>query len=163
QPRGSGSRRIGPEGKSPGHFAIDDVLLCAARSMFPLHRQDMEVVTAIGSRSAASSGLVALRDRVRNQRSDGTLGFAGAHLPIKTVVLPFIAEGGLRIPRVLRVVVFVLRRGELLANANGRHFITAHSPIQDFLLARVGVEIPAMSIVDERYGRRPVPGPDVKN
>ena len=78
-------------------------------------------------------------------------------------MLPFIAEDGLGILRVLRVVVFVFRRHQLLANANGRHFVAANSPIQDFPLARLGVEIPPIGIVDKRYGRRPVLGTDVQH
>src|SRR6202453_3427403 len=99
----------------------------------------MEVVTPIGSRSAASAGVRAMSDGMRHQWSDGTLGFAGGHLPIETVMLPFIAEDSLRILRLLRVVVLVLRRGELLTNTNGRHLVAANSPIEDFPLARVGV------------------------
>src|SRR5580704_17729545 len=68
--------------------------------MFPLRRQDMEVVTAIRRRSAAPPGRIALSNRVRHQRSDGTQGFVGGHLPIETVMLPCIAEDGLGILRV---------------------------------------------------------------
>jgi hypothetical protein len=55
-----------------------------------------------------------------HQWPDGALGFALSSFPIKAIVLPFITEDFLGILVVLRGVVFLFRRHELLANANGR-------------------------------------------
>ena len=71
-------------------------------------------------------------------------------------MLAFIAEDLLRILVVLSGIEFLLRRHEFLANPDGRYFIPANSPVQNFLLARLGVEIPRIAFVDERYGRGPI-------
>jgi len=78
-------------------------------------------------------------------------------------VLPLITEDFLGVFVVLRGVVFLLRRHELLANANGGYFIPAYSPVQNFLLAHLGVEIPRITLVHERYGRGPILRADIQD
>jgi len=68
-------RRESHESKSFSHLAIYDVAFSSARAMFPLQRQDTEVITAVWSESAFPAGIT-LSDRRCHQRSDGTLGFA---------------------------------------------------------------------------------------
>src|SRR5450759_3322531 len=103
----------------------------------------MVIVTAVrGGGSAVSAFGIALSNGRRHQRPDGALGFAISSFPIKAIVLPFITEDFLGILVVLYGVVFLFRRHEFMANANGRYFILANSPIHNFFLARLGVEIP---------------------
>ena len=78
-------------------------------------------------------------------------------------MLPFITEDFLGILGVLCGVIFLFRRHELLANTNGRYFIPANSPEQNLFLARIGVEIPRITFVDEGYGRGPILRTDVQN
>jgi hypothetical protein len=70
-------------------------------------------------------------------------------------VLAFIAVDFLGVLTVLRGIFF-LGGCQFLGNAHGRHFITADSPEQNFLLARVGIEVPHIAMVDEWYRCRPI-------
>src|SRR4029077_3790542 len=111
--------RIGREGETVCHLAICNVTLRAARAIFPLTSQDVKIVTAIRSRSARRALGIALSNCRCHQWSDRTLGIALAGFPIKAVVLPFITEDLLGILAALRRV-FLFRRRQFLANADGR-------------------------------------------
>src|SRR5271165_4542365 len=122
----------------------------------------MEVITAVRSRSAVSPGGITFSDGGCHQRPDGALGFARSCRPIKTVVLAFITENLPSILVVLRLPKFLFRRSELLANTDGRQFVAANSPVQNFLLACLGVEVPrVIALVYERYGCGPVLRADI--
>ncbi len=122
----------------------------------------MVIVAAVRSRSAVLAFGIALGNGRCHQRPDGALGFAISSFPIKAIVLPFITEDFLGVLVVLCGVVFLFRRHQLLANANGRHFIPANSPVQNFFLACLGVEIPRIAFVHERYGRGPILRADIQ-
>src|ERR1700678_1719146 len=143
-------RRIGHESKSIGHFPVYDVTLRATWAVFSLTSQNAKIVTLVGSRNARLALGVALCNCCRHQRSDGALWCPVRSFPIEAVVLPFITEDFLGILVVLGGVVFLLRRHEFLANANGRYFVLANSPVQNLLLARLRVEVPRISMVHER-------------
>ena len=70
-------------------------------------------------------------------------------------MLPFVAEDFLAVLAVLRGI-FLFRRHQFLANANGRHFIPPNSPEQNFFLARIGIEVPEIAFVHQWYGRGPI-------
>ncbi len=149
-------RRVGHESEPTGHFALGNEVFRSAGGVFSLASQAVVIVTAEGSGSAGAAGSKALRRRRRHQGPDGALGFARGSFPIKAVVLSFITEDLFGVLVVVLGGVFLLRRHQLLANANGREFIPPNSPENNFLLARLGVEIPPLAVVHERYGRGPV-------
>src|ERR1700678_1452041 len=155
-------RRIGYKREPRSHFAVCEITLGCARRFFSLPRQYVVIVAAIRSRSVIPALGVALSNRRRYQRSNRAWGFAAHSLPIKAVVLPVITEDFLRVLVVLSRVFF-LRRHQLLTNLDRRHFIPAHSPVQNLSLTRFRVEIPRTAFVHQRYGRRPILGADIQN
>src|ERR1700722_5260155 len=109
----------------------------------------MVIVTAVRSGSTVLVFGIALSKGRRHQRPDGTPGLARSSFPIKAIVLAFVAESFLSILVVLQGVVFLFRSREFLANANGRDFILANSPVHNFPLASIGVEIPGITSFHE--------------
>ncbi len=154
-------RRKRHEGKAVRHLAVDDVALRATWTLFPLLRQDMEVIAAVGSRCAVFDGGGAGDGRC-HQRPNGAQRFARCRFPVKTVVLPVITQNLLRISISLGVVLLLLRRHEFLANANRRQFIPPDSPEQNLLFARLRIEIPGVAYLDERDRRGPILRADVQ-
>ena len=105
---------------------------------------------------------VALGQLLRHQGPQGALGLAGNRFPIQTVTLSFSTEDGLREFAVPQGEVCLLRRHEVLADAEGRGLVLPNPPVQDLLLTRLGVEEPCSPLLDERNGRRPVLRADVE-
>ncbi len=120
----------------------------------------MKVVTAIGSWSAFLALGKTSGDRVRHERTYRALRLAIRGFPIKAILLPGIAEDFVRILAVLRRV-FLLRRCQFLANANGRHLIPANSPVQDLFLSGLGVEVPRLTLIHQRNWCRPIMRADI--
>src|SRR4029077_5547806 len=135
--------------------------LRAAWSIFPLSRKNMEKVAAVRSWWAALAFGIALSNGRGHQRTDGALRLVLGSFPVKTIALAFITEDFLGVLIVLGGIVFLLRRHQLPANVNCRYFIPANSPVQNFSLARDGIEIPQITFIQERDGRRPVVCTDV--
>src|SRR5208283_958708 len=135
-------RWIRQESEPLGHLAVYDVVLRAAWATLSLTRQHTVIVAPVRSRSAVSPSGIALSHGCCDQGPDGALGFASSNSPIKAVVLPFITQDFLSVTGVLRSIEFLLCRHQFLANANGRYFIATNSPVQDFSLTLLGIEVP---------------------
>src|SRR5579859_4361271 len=107
-------------------------------------------------RSAISASAIAVNNGRRQQRPDRALRFALSRFPVEPIMLPLVAEDFPRVFVVLGRARFLFRRHQFLANTNRRDLILANSPEQNFLLARVGIEIPRMVSVHQRYRRGPI-------
>ena len=71
-------------------------------------------------------------------------------------MLPIVAEDFLRVFAAVLIRVFLLRGHQFLADADCRQLIPPNAPIQNFFLARFGVEVPRVTFLHERYWRRPI-------
>src|SRR5580700_2413816 len=122
----------------------------------------MKIVAAKRRGSALSASAISIHNRRGQQRPDGALGLALGSFPVQSIVLPLITVDFHRVLAVLRRVIFFFRRHQLLANTNRRYLILANSPEQNFLLARVGVEVPRVAPVHQRYRRGPILRADIQ-
>src|SRR5580704_5606892 len=156
-------RRIGHKSETLSHFAIDDVVLRPAVSSFSLTRENAVKVAAERSRDSVLVFWISLGDSGADEGANRTLGFAVCGLPIKAIMLSFIAEDFLRVLVMLRSVVFFLRRRQLPANYDRRHLIAPDAPEQNFFLGRARVEIPHGPFVHQWDWRRPILGANVQS
>src|SRR5271166_2580572 len=154
--------RICHEGESTRHPSRDDVALRSAASILSLTIKDVEEVTPIWDGRAFTIAGISLGHCLGHERSDRTLRLAFSYLPVEAVVLPFLAEDLLRVFMIL-LPEFLFCRCQLPASLNGRHFIKANPAKQDFLLSRLGIEIPDLALVNERYGARPILVPYIQS
>ena len=104
---------------------------------------------------------VALGNGRGYKRPDGALRFAVRSLPVQAVVLPRFTENFAGKLIAVRGTEFLLRRHQLLANADGRQLIAANAPVQNFLLSCFGVEKPRAAFIDQRYGSGPISCTDI--
>src|SRR5580658_6088542 len=147
---------ISDEGEALGHSAVHDVILCASGRMLTLARQNMKEIAAIRSRRAGFAFLVTLGNGRSNQGPDRALGLIVRNLPVKAIVLAFIAEDLLGVLVVLQGVVVLLRSHKLLADTDGRVLVAAYSAEQDLHLSGLGVEKPGIAFHPERNWCGPV-------
>src|SRR5579862_982714 len=148
------------ERKAVFHLSVYLVALRATRSILALTDENMEIVAAEGRRSSVAGLGIGLGNSRRYQRSDKALRFALGRFPVQAVVLPFITVN-FRGILAMRSQVFFLRRRQFLTNADSRHFIPAHAPVQNFLLPRLGVEIPHAAFIHQRDRSRPILRADI--
>src|SRR5215469_7546386 len=112
--------------------------------------------------------VVALAVSEREHGTDRTRGFVLSGLPIEPVVFAFGAHEercvrARRSPVVSSRGILPLRAHKLLENFDGIVFISADAPVEDFLHARLCIEIPApAAIFLDGYRKGPVIRSDVE-
>src|SRR5438132_1585120 len=85
-PGGSVLRRISDHTETAHHFPLDQIIVGAARRIFPLSGENLVVVTMVRNRLAGSA-LVSLRSGMSHQRTKGTWLLVRLGLPIEAIAL----------------------------------------------------------------------------
>src|SRR5713226_6612208 len=143
--RGAVLHRVGDEGKSRGHLAIDDVVLGSARCMLPSACEDAEHIP-IEWNMLANLIRWEILARVSDERIDRASELIASTMPVQTVVPAFIADQFLG--ELLGLVnwrarkILFLRVDQIAAGVHGGNFISADAPKNDLVFARGRVEIP---------------------
>src|SRR6266446_6312286 len=89
--RGAVLHRVGDEGKSRGHLAIDDVVLGSARCMLPSACEDAEHIP-IEWNMLANLIRWEILARVSDERIDRAIELICSTVPVQTIVSAFIAN-----------------------------------------------------------------------
>src|SRR5664280_3869220 len=138
--------RIGDECEATRHLAIHDVAFGATLGLSALSRQDPVVVAVERLRSIVFAS-IALAGGIGYQGANRALGLPLGNLPIKSVLLAFIANellrvlvDGIAIMRLLKIIVLSI--GQDPTHANGCHLILTDTTEEDFLHSGLAVEIP---------------------
>ena len=142
-------RGPGHDRKAFGHLPVDDVFLGAARSVWTLRSQQLEIVAVEGAPFAALvfRGPVAFFDRCGTERAERARRFTRAGFPVETVLLAGFADDLLRV--FTKAVAVPIRRNLLSlcvddgkAGLLHRQLIAADPAVENLLLASARVETP---------------------
>src|SRR6266851_4470496 len=163
QTRGVVLDRVGDEGETRGHLRIDDIVLGAARGMWPLASEDAEHIPIERNMLANLVGWEILAC-VSDERVDRAIELIVSTVPIQTIMPTFIADQFLG--ELLGLVdwrtrkILFLRFGQFAARIHGGKFISANAPEYDLIFARHRIEIPRTVFLHQGNRKGPVFGSD---
>src|SRR6267143_5353972 len=163
QTRGVVLDRVGNEGETRGHLRIDDIVLGAARCMWPLANEDAEHIPIERNMLANLVGWEILAC-VSDERVDRAIELIVSTVPVQAIVPAFIADqflGELLRKGARRACkILFLRTDQFAARIHGGKFISTYAAEYDLVFPGVGVEIPRTVVVHQGNRKRPVFGPN---